>query len=187
MTAELKRMRSQDALMFLAWLEKTVFYPMSRKRGDSPALQEMPVQPRAYSDSDADADEDLHIPKRKLPPVPKPKRVRPAPPPLGEKILLRSGLVKLRTMWRGEAGLTYLGPAVTVGFHRSWSYVAGFGSGWSRLDHEIADYYRSRNTENTFVQHALDTPGNEMWHPTHGEMFTAGFATKRWDERKAGY
>jgi hypothetical protein len=38
LTAELKRNRGQDALMFLAWFEKTVVYPAKRKREGIPAL-----------------------------------------------------------------------------------------------------------------------------------------------------
>lgn len=73
----------------------------------------------------------------------------------------------------------YLGPEAKVGFHRSWSFIHGIGTGWNRLDHEVADYYRSRSTAHAFVQSALDTPGNRMWLPTHGEKFSAGYATKR--------
>jgi hypothetical protein len=81
----------------------------------------------------------------------------------------------------------YLGPKTEVGFHRSWSRALGFGTGWSKTDHRMADYYRSRGSSEAFVKHALDTPGYDLWIPSHGEMFTAGYATKRWDERKAGY
>lgn len=386
LTAELKWMRSNDALMFLAWLEKTVFYPMSRKRDGSPPLKAMTARPR--DEEDADDGEDLHIPVRKLPPAPKPLRVRPEPNTLKKTALRRTGFASLVDIWRGESELThtivvgglalfgwtflvaivigaitdpsrynghyilkqwvvllcilslagalvwwctgvmrcalrrhregssfigsmmgfifgvtmffllipiplqmagellsgwwrtttgtelnsadvihdkflgrivvkgelgfgtyqkleqalktspkltlveiespggyvieglamarlieknrldtvsfeecqsactyllvageerYLGPAVKVGFHRSWSFIHGIGTGWNRLDHEVADYYRSRSTDHAFVQRALDTPGNRMWLPTHGEMFTAGYATKRWDERKSGY
>jgi hypothetical protein len=81
----------------------------------------------------------------------------------------------------------YLGPKSEIGFHRSFSRSLGFGKGWSSTDHRIADYYRSRGTEEAFVKRALDTPGYDLWIPTHGQMFSAGYATKRWDERKAGY
>ena len=80
----------------------------------------------------------------------------------------------------------YLGPKSQVGFHRSWSSASGFGTGWSSTDHRIAAYYRSRGTSEDFVKRALDTPGYDLWIPSHGQMFTAGYATKRWDERKAG-
>jgi hypothetical protein len=81
----------------------------------------------------------------------------------------------------------YLGPKTEIGFHRSWSRASGFGTGWNNTDRRIAEYYRSRGTSEAFVKHALDTPGYDLWIPSHGEMFTAGYATKRWDERKAGY
>lgn len=81
----------------------------------------------------------------------------------------------------------YLGPTSEIGFHRSWSRSHGFGKGWSGADHRVAEFYRSRGTDEAFVKRALDTPGYDLWVPTHGQMFSAGYATKRWDERKAGY
>jgi len=384
-TSELKRMRSNDALMFLAWLEKTVFYPMSRKRGETPALKEMPT--RIGRDNEAN-DDDLHIPIRKRQPAPRAVRPRPDPDTLQKDALRRVGLESLSTIGRGESELTrtifvgglvlfawtifiavvistateasryngnfllkqwvvlacilslfaalvwwcvgvmrcalrryrqgssflgsmlgfifgltmfflfipiplqmagdwvsgwwrtttgtdlqaadvihdkhlgrivikgdlgfgtykkleqalamspkltlveiespggyvieglamahlieknrldtvsfeqchsactfllagvderYLGPEAKIGFHRSWSYAGGFGIGWNRTDHKIAEYYRSRSTSNAFVQRALDTPGHSIWLPSPGEMFAAGYATKRWDERKPGY
>ena len=81
----------------------------------------------------------------------------------------------------------YLGPETQVGFHRSWSYAGGFGTGWSRIDHTMADFYSARNTADAFIKTALDTPGYRLWFPTAGQMFDAGYATKRWDERKSGY
>jgi hypothetical protein len=81
----------------------------------------------------------------------------------------------------------YLGPKSEIGFHRSFSRSIGFGDGWSSWDHKIADYYRSRGADEAFIKRALDTPGYDLWLPSHGHMFAAGYATKRWDERKAGY
>ena len=81
----------------------------------------------------------------------------------------------------------YLGPKAEIGFHRSHIPGLPFSTSWARADHQIADYYRSRDTSAEFVQRALDTPASSLWFPDHGEMFTAGYATKRWDERKAGY
>ena len=43
--SELKRMGSRDALMFLAWVEKTIIYPAERKREGAPALELMPARP----------------------------------------------------------------------------------------------------------------------------------------------
>lgn len=81
----------------------------------------------------------------------------------------------------------YLGPEVEVGFHRSHSVRQPFSTAWTRTDHQIADYYRSRDTSDEFIRHALDTPSYTIWIPDHGRMFAAGYATKRWDERKPGY
>jgi len=81
----------------------------------------------------------------------------------------------------------YLGPKAQVGFHRSGAFGAPISASWTRTDHEIADYYRSRDTAESFVKRALDTPFNNIWDPSHTEMYAAGFATKAWSERKAGY
>lgn len=81
----------------------------------------------------------------------------------------------------------YLGSKSEIGFHRSSSHSLGIGEGWTSTDHRIADYYRSRGTDEAFVKRALDTPGHDLWVPSHEHMFAAGYATKRWDERKAGY
>ncbi|MEO7106125.1 MAG: hypothetical protein ABIZ09_07120 [Rhodoferax sp.] len=81
----------------------------------------------------------------------------------------------------------YLGPDVRVGFHRSGVFGTPISASWTRTDHELADYYLSRNTSESFVGHALDTPSNKIWVPTHAEMFAAGYATKAWNERKSGY
>ncbi|MBK6998617.1 MAG: hypothetical protein IPH35_01100 [Rhodoferax sp.] len=385
LTAELRRMGSPDALMFLAWLEKTVYYSAARKRDGAPIVQTMPATPRMDGGVEDDG-ADLHIPTRKLPALPKSPRP-PAPEPKGG-LLQRMLLIPVLALWRGDvalgraivagglaltawigiaywliakitaparyngafalkqwlvltlilsvaAGLVwwcggamrcalrhhregggftgslitfvsaltlllavlpyplglagewlsgwwmihvrddmhtadvlrvedlgriivrgdlgfgtykklehalqmkpklplvqiespggyvveglamaklieqngldtvsfercasactfllaagqerYLGAGVTVGFHRSWSYASGFGKGWSSVDYQIANYYRSRNTAEDFVQQALDTPGNRLWVPTHDAMFTAGYATKRWEDRKSGY
>ena len=58
---------------------------------------------------------------------------------------------------------------------------------WSPADHQIADFYRSRNTAEPFVLRALDTPFDSIWTPSHAAMYEAGFATLKWSERKAGY
>ena len=81
----------------------------------------------------------------------------------------------------------YLGPKVQVGFHRS--SAAGYlpSAGWNRMDHKIAAYYKSRNASPEFVTQALDTPGNRIWIPPHAQMLDAGFANKRWEDRKNGY
>lgn len=384
---ELQSIRTQEALMFLAWLEKTVYYPAARKRGDAEALQSMPQ--KMLDDAHGHNDEDFHIPISKLPPLPKPAHMRRIAvhsteansdishcilkPLLGlwrgevemSKTILLGGLVMIawvaatgflieaianpihyagayiwrqwsvlflllqmggvvawwcigimrcairrqhegrsiraslvgfvfgftvllymipipvalasewmegwwatvhgelqvaevvhdkflgRIVVRGELGFgtykrlesallqspiltlveidspggyvaeglamarllekvgadtvafdecasactfllaagkeRYLGPKSEVGFHRSWSRTLGFGNGWSSTDHRIAEFYRSRGASEEFIKHALDTPGYDIWLPTQGQMFTSGYATKRWDERKAGY
>ena len=384
---ELQYLRSQDALMFLSWLEKNVYYPAARKRGDADALNPMPE--RMQDEKDGQDEEDLHIPSRKVPPAPKPQHIQkivvrhPDTTSLGKRYIHKPFIA----LWRGEIemsrtillgglamvawivaaeflidmvtspihykgsyvwrqwvvlllllslgavvawwcvgimrcairrqlegrsfrasmagfvfGLTllfylvpfplaaasewmegwwgtvhgelqaaevihdkflgrivirgdlgfgtykrleaalqqtpmltlveidspggyvveglamarllekagadtasleecasactlllaagkerYLGPKSEIGFHRSWSRSLGFGKGWSRTDHKVADYYRSRSTDEAFIKRALDTPAYDLWVPTHGQMFEAGYATKRWDERKAGY
>ena len=384
---ELQYNRSQDALMFLAWLEKNVYYPAARKRGDADALKPMPEKSRNHGE-ELD-DDDLHIPARKLPPAPKPQHLQkkvirhPEAASFGARFLrkpflalwrgdvemsqtiLLGGLAMVawivateflidvvtspthytgayvwrqwlvlllllslgvavawwcvgimrcairrqhegrsfraslagfvfgltllfyllpfplaatsewvegwwdtvqgelqtaevihdkhlgRIVVRGELGFgtykrleaalkqtpvltlveidspggyvveglamarllektgadtvsleecssactyllaagkeRYLGPKSEIGFHRSYSRSRGFGKGWSSADHRVADYYRSRGTDEAFVKRALDTPGYDLWVPTHGQMFAAGYATKRWDERRAGY
>lgn len=388
--AELQYNRSQDALMFLSWLEKTVYYPAARKRGDADALKPMPEKLRnTEAGEEEHGDEDLHIPVRKRSPAPKPQHIQTKVHLDQAKASLGTGLIgkAFLALWRGEMemgktillgglcmivwivatgflisavtspshytgsyvlkqwlvllfllnlgaavvwwcvgimrctlrrqhegrsfgvslagfvfGLTillylvpvplalasewmegwwgtvqgelqaaevihdkflgrivvrgalgfgtykrleaalqqnpkltlveidspggyvveglamaklleqqrvdtvslegcasactlllaagqerYLGPQSRIGFHRSWSYASGFGHGWNRTDHQIADYYRSRGTSEDFVKHALDTPGYALWAPSYAEMFTSGYANKRWDERKSGY
>jgi hypothetical protein len=382
---EIQRIRTNDALMFLAWLDKTVYYPAARKRGDSHATPPMPEKPRI--EEDADDDEDLHIPARKLPPPPKPKRVHELT--TGRRKTVSGGIGALRfvRLWRGQFDLLptllwggaamlgwtllvwvlllwaidptsyrgafafrqwlivllvpaipsgviwwcvgvmraalrsqyesrgyvlalgsfsmcaaillnaswfsrgiahewlsgwietlldgvqvsevvhdkflgrivvkgdigwgsykaleaalrmkpkltlvevegpggyvveglamarliqenqldtvalgecasactfllaagrerYLGPEAKVGFHRSGRDYINVSKSWTSADYAIADYYKSRSTTDDFIKKALDTPFNSIWFPEQGQMFTAGYATKRWDERKAGY
>jgi len=81
----------------------------------------------------------------------------------------------------------YLGKDALIGFHRSGGYrIVNTGS-WSSTDHQIANFYRSRNTQEAFVRRALDTPFSRVWIPEHREMYASGYATKRWGERKSGY
>jgi hypothetical protein len=74
-----------------------------------------------------------------------------------------------------------------VGFHRSGRDYINVSKSWTSADYAIADYYKSRSTTDDFIKKALDTPFNSIWFPEQGQMFTAGYATKRWDERGAGY
>jgi uncharacterized membrane protein len=81
----------------------------------------------------------------------------------------------------------YLGPQASVGFHRSGVFGYSPSTAWTRTDYKLADYYKSRDTSEDFIKLALDTPSNKLWIPEHQQMFAAGYATKRWDERKSGY
>ncbi len=81
----------------------------------------------------------------------------------------------------------YLGPDARMGFHRSGLKYGEVSLGWSATDHQIADWYRARGTAEDFVQRALQRPMQELWQPTHSEMYSAGYATLRWIERKPGY
>ncbi len=387
--AELQYNRSQDALMFLQWLQKTVFYPASRKRGDAHVLAPMPEDKRSgYEDTQPGVEEDLHIPLRKLAPPAQPEPAEPQPlSPSVSNDTPSTVLEPVLRLWRGEVGLVrtifyggfvslvfaglvglairaianpshytgtyalrqwmvlililglippvvfwcvsvgrccmrrhheghsflsslvafvmclsvtlnmisgtlgiaqewiegwwttlagenvpaevlhdpilgrivvkgtfgfgsyavlaaalekkprltlveiespgglvvegmamaeliqkhqldtvslegcasactfllaagqerYLGPKVRVGFHRSGVFGAPVSSYLTQTDIEIANYYRSRNTAENFVAHALNTPFNKIWIPSHAEMYAAGYANKAWSERKAGY
>lgn len=81
----------------------------------------------------------------------------------------------------------YLGPEAKVGFHRSGTDYFNPSKSWTRTDFELADFYRSRDTSDEFVKQALDTPFNRVWYPDSAQMYAAGYATKRWSERKSGY
>ena len=81
----------------------------------------------------------------------------------------------------------YLGTGATVGFHRSGAFGYAPSTTWNPIDHEIAAYYKSRETSEEFIKQALDTPFNKIWNPPTEQMFAAGYATKWWSERKAGY
>ena len=386
LSSELQRMRSRDALMFLAWLEKTIIYPAARKREGAPALEAMPARPGA--DVEGASDEDLHIPVRKTPPVPRLRDFRRQPlRPLQTGELHRRTLAPVLAHWRGESelarsivagglalvgwiflvtfliriatdssrytgayvlkqwfvlllfmslcvglvwwgvgvmrcalrrqregrsffesmlgfvfGLTsilflmpvplvlaaewmqglwitvrgdagmadvvhdqylgrivvrgelgfgtfkrlekalqmqprltlvqiespggyvvegmamaalieknrldtvslescasactlllaagqerYLSAGTTVGFHRSGLFGYAPSTTWNPVDHEIAAFYKSRETSEDFIKQALDTPFNKIWNPPAEHMFAAGFATKWWSERKEGY
>jgi hypothetical protein len=91
------------------------------------------------------------------------------------------------TLLLAAGGERYLGSEAKVGFHRSGIDYFKPSTAWTRTDYQIADYYRSRDAADDFIKQALDTPFNSIWYPEHGQLFTAGYATKRWDERKAGY
>ena len=75
---ELQLIRTRDALMFLSWLEKQIYYPAARKRGDAHASAPMPEKTRT-ADEPEDSGQDLHIPTRKLAPPAKPSLPLTAP------------------------------------------------------------------------------------------------------------
>jgi hypothetical protein len=81
----------------------------------------------------------------------------------------------------------YLGPNVNVGFHRSGSKYGSVGDGWNDTDYKIAKYYRDRGVDEEFVEKALTPSIREIWFAPHEDMYAAGYANLRWDERKSGY
>ena len=99
---ELQTLRSTEALKFLAWLDKDVYYPAARKRGDAEPLKLMEKPPHAGRPEQDEDDEAGHIPARKLPPPVRPPRQ--ASPPAQPRGVIRkrvSGNPVLRA-WRGE-------------------------------------------------------------------------------------
>jgi len=108
--AELRRNRGQDALMFLAWFEKTVVYPARRKREGLPPLQTMAS--KAQSAPGAGEVEppgsNLHITVGN--PVQAPQPVRAVSPEgtrfdAGDSKILVQVLQPLFRLWRGEVAL----------------------------------------------------------------------------------
>jgi hypothetical protein len=81
----------------------------------------------------------------------------------------------------------YLGPDAKVGFHRSGTRYGPVGSGWNETDHQIAKYYRDRGVNEAFVNKALEPSIRQIWFAPHADMYTAGYATLMWSERKTGY
>ncbi len=80
----------------------------------------------------------------------------------------------------------YLGPEAEIGFHRSGKRYGPISLGWSSTDHKMAELWQRRGVDPAFIQKALKPSIRELWIPIHGEMFTAGYATLRWAERKSG-
>lgn len=119
---ELKRNRGQDALMFLAWYEKTVIYPARRKREGLPALATM--QKKTQYDDDGRAvteepDDGLHVPHRKPVEAYKPRRITPEipKPPLREAPGLGKKVFSpFLRVWRGQVDLraTFFGGALAA-------------------------------------------------------------------------
>ena len=80
----------------------------------------------------------------------------------------------------------YLGPKVMVGFHRSGTKYGPVGDGWSWTDYQIAKYYQSRGVQMAFIRQALIPSIREIWIAPHAQMYEAGYATIKWEERPAG-
>ena len=81
----------------------------------------------------------------------------------------------------------YLGPEAAIGFHRSGTRYGPINTGWSETDHQIAKYYQERGTSLAFVERALEPSIRQIWFAPHADMFTSGYATLMWSERKPGY
>lgn len=81
----------------------------------------------------------------------------------------------------------YLGPDARLGFHRTGTDYFNVSRSWTKMDHHIADYYRSRGTSDDFVKKALDTPFDRIWVPGKSEVFASGYVTRPWEERPSGY
>lgn len=81
----------------------------------------------------------------------------------------------------------YIGPNAQVGFHRSGSRYAPISLGWSRTDHQIADFYASRGASQAFIEKALTPPISDIWWAPHEALLSSGFATHLWSERRPGY
>ncbi len=76
-----------------------------------------------------------------------------------------------------------IGAKARLGFHRSFSITGDFGSEWSKTDLADAEWMRSRGVREAFIQQALDTPGWDLWVPTHVELLGVGVATSQDVER----
>jgi hypothetical protein len=81
----------------------------------------------------------------------------------------------------------YLGPDVEVGFHRSGTRYGPVSTGRTSTDEKMAEFLKKRGVDTAFIDKALIPSIREIWTPEHGEMFSAGYATLKWSERKAPY
>ncbi len=70
-----------------------------------------------------------------------------------------------------------LAPQASLGFHRSHRLGEGFSTGWSSVDHFVANFYRNRGVPEDFIQKALGTPGWDLWEPGHERLINSGVAT----------
>jgi hypothetical protein len=69
-----------------------------------------------------------------------------------------------------------------VGFHRSSSIFGGLSTGWSDVDHFMADWMRERGVKEAFVLSALDTPPDEIFAAYPEVLVASGVATQVIDE-----
>lgn len=76
-----------------------------------------------------------------------------------------------------------LAPKASLGFHRSHRLGEGFSTGWSSVDHFVANFYRTRGVPEDFIQKALGTPGWDLWEPGHEQLINSGVATADDKER----
>ncbi|MDO9505575.1 MAG: hypothetical protein Q8M80_01815 [Hydrogenophaga sp.] len=70
-----------------------------------------------------------------------------------------------------------LAPQASLGFHRSHRLGEGFSTGWSSVDHFVANFYRTRGVPEEFIQRALGTPGWDLWEPGNERLIKAGVVT----------
>ena len=64
-----------------------------------------------------------------------------------------------------------------LGFHRSYSLLGDYGSGWGPLEERMAQRLRRRGVAETFIQKAFSTPGWELYAPGLDVLVPAGVAT----------
>lgn len=81
----------------------------------------------------------------------------------------------------------YLGPTVQMGFHRSGFAHVYEDYGWSKVDYQIAAHLRKYGAKDDFISQALKEPMFRIWWAPHEDMYSGGFASARWADRKAGY
>lgn len=138
LTAELKRNRGQDALMFLAWFEKTVVYPAKRKREGLPALPTA-VKKQVYDERGSEVlpvdDEHFHIPARR--PIETQKytskvKAKSRPVESNPLNLREKFLSPILLIWRGQMDLkaTFFAGgllALVFGFAVNW-FISSVGN-----------------------------------------------------------
>jgi hypothetical protein len=91
------------------------------------------------------------------------------------------------TLVLSSGGERYLGDKVRVGFHRSGTFSNTQDYGWTSTDYRIAELFRTNGVSKDFIDQALKLPMWELWYAPHPDMYSAGYATHRWFDRKAGY